>query len=446
MMDFELRAKKIQKENDSRIQEAKRKRDREAKLKEEQMRREQELAEKANQLKLKLQQEEELRIEAENLRLQKNGGINFELSQLVPYLIENGEDDKVILPESCLAALNQQDAFSRGPLFFEISCTNCNDIVTHCGVREFSAVEGTIGLPPKLLYSLSRNSDANISKLGLIAISYTLLPKITLAKFKSYSENFFQISHIKRVLEDNLKLHSTLTTGDILNIWFRGKSYAFSVAEVQPQNSGTLFDTDVEIEFVSHSNTKDPSDSTLSSSMPPSLSAPQQPPVHANSSSKPNASTASALNPISSFTPSSAGYRLSAPSVKPAQSQFEPRLESVANSHADNAVDYKSYVIPSKLVPEPSADTDEGVVQIRLRVPTGASISRRFLESSKLLEVFYFASSSLMVPPVQVRLSVTGTSGQRMYALEDDSCDGGNMTLSAVGFQKREMIIVSIAS
>ena len=81
----------------------------------------------------------------------------------------------LLLAWAVAAALNEldsQNAFSRGVLLFEISDEFSNS--THCGVREFSAAEGTIGLPPKVINSLLSHhgqGGLNESRSSLICTS-----------------------------------------------------------------------------------------------------------------------------------------------------------------------------------------------------------------------------------------------------------------------------------
>lgn len=222
MIDLDLRSSRFDKDQQKRRDEAKRKKAKEVELQKEQARREAELAARAAQRRDELEQAEiakQLSIDAENML---TGGVKFS-HNLKPYLIE-GEDDKVILPEACLTELTQQDAFGRGALSFQLShaisglMTEDNRI-THCGVREFSAPEGSIGIPPKVLASITAG---DIATLNALQIKFVLLPKCTFAKLQPKHNNFIEVGPVKQCLEENLRFHTTLSVGDQLTVWYRG--------------------------------------------------------------------------------------------------------------------------------------------------------------------------------------------------------------------------------
>lgn len=143
------------------------------------------------------------------------GGVTF-YRELRPYRIE-GYDDKVILPEESLKALTEEDAFV-GAMLFNIQC---NGKASHCGVREFSAKEGTIGLPPKILDTMKckEYSDLELHSLTVL-IKYVRLSKCTFIKLQPKLNRFFEVGPVKQTLEDNLRFHSTMTVGDELTIWY----------------------------------------------------------------------------------------------------------------------------------------------------------------------------------------------------------------------------------
>ena len=65
------------------------------------------------------------------------------------------------LPVSALQALNLTSAMEHGPLTFELdtaAAAGGSTVLgrTHAGVAEFVAEEGTVGLPPKSVLSLTK--------------------------------------------------------------------------------------------------------------------------------------------------------------------------------------------------------------------------------------------------------------------------------------------------
>lgn len=220
MIDIDLRSSRFEKEQQKRREDAKKRRAKEEDFKQEQLKREREQEALAIKRREQFEEAEAARLlkEAEEQRI--TGGIAFTF-HLRPYIID-GEDDKVILPETCLSNLNQQDAFGRGALTFQLKRNGgLGDAVTHCGVREFSANEGTIGIPKKVFDSLSLDIDSDLSE--AVTIKYVILPKCKYAKLRPKYNNFFDVGPVKQCLEENLRCHTTLSAGDILTVWYRGK-------------------------------------------------------------------------------------------------------------------------------------------------------------------------------------------------------------------------------
>lgn len=82
-----------------------------------------------------------------------------------------------------------------------------------------------------------------------INLRYKKLTKCKYLKLLPLNLNFFDVNSIKKVLEGNLKSHSTITLSDILTIWNRGMKYKFKIIQLLPEESCSLYNTDVEIEF-----------------------------------------------------------------------------------------------------------------------------------------------------------------------------------------------------
>ena len=150
-MEFSSRVSKFEKEAEKRKRMAK-----EKIRKEEVARRRQEKVEKErHEVALRRkeeserQQEEEEKKQREENRL--TGGVKFE--KAFKAVLVEGEDDKVVLPQSILEDLMGQNALDHGPMLFRIwTFTNSSSMpkATHCGVREFTADEGTVQVPRKV--------------------------------------------------------------------------------------------------------------------------------------------------------------------------------------------------------------------------------------------------------------------------------------------------------
>lgn len=216
MIDLDLRSSRLEKDQQKRLDDARKKRAKEAQQQREHIRREEEMTKRAVQRRAEQEQAEMEKQIAEEDERRITGGIRFS-HQLKPYEIE-GEDDKVILPEECLTELTQQDAFGRGALTFQLCFKASSNKETHCGVREFSAPAGTIGIPKKVIDSL----DTDIADISLLSIKFVLLPKCTFAKLQPKHNTFIEVGPVKQCLEENLRFHTSLTVGDQLTVWYRG--------------------------------------------------------------------------------------------------------------------------------------------------------------------------------------------------------------------------------
>lgn len=264
-MEFTTRESKFEKEQKARREALKKK-----KLEEERKKRAFEAREAEQEaLRQKRREEEEVRKEeAERVRLEDEaltGGVSFIVGGLSAYPID-GEDDKVILPESCLVDLSNLDVFGKGPVQLRLSKKDGK--YTHVGIREFSAPAGKIGLPEKVVFTLTggkmkeeiyegydemdegeRNSALQSSLEGVLSAKYVTMPKVTYAKLQPLHNSFSQVKLVKDMLEENLRFHSTLSVGDLLTVWYRGVPHSLRVCEAKPEEFGSLVDTDVTIDL-----------------------------------------------------------------------------------------------------------------------------------------------------------------------------------------------------
>lgn len=218
--------------------------------------------------------------EADQIR---TGGIRYKES-LLP-VIADGEGDKVLLPPSALEALSQQDAVGMGPMLFELTCTTPDQAgetttsvcrTTHAGVLEFVADEGTIGLPRKVVLSLlgaaaqqvpfhsstdkeqqlarerrdevhggtttneteEKTSRPPVDGLNSVTVRYVRLAKAKFARVVPETVGLSQVSELRAMLEHNMRNHATLTVGDRLSVWRRGKEFSMKVRASFPWEWG----------------------------------------------------------------------------------------------------------------------------------------------------------------------------------------------------------------
>ena len=217
--------------------------------------------------------------------LARTAGVSYKQSLLA--VTADGEGDKILLPPSALESLSGQDAVSLGPMLFELTCTfdqppasaveeknasspqsgrtptaaaaaaaTTTTRTTHAGVLEFVADEGTVGLPRKVVLSLlgataqqvplrqdegdkssgdGGEGDATAAKrpvvdgLGAVVVRYVRLAKATFARVIPETVGLSQVSELRAMLENNMRNHATLTVGDHLSVWRRGKEFSMKV-------------------------------------------------------------------------------------------------------------------------------------------------------------------------------------------------------------------------
>uniref|UniRef100_A0A7C9EI37 C2H2-type domain-containing protein n=1 Tax=Opuntia streptacantha TaxID=393608 RepID=A0A7C9EI37_OPUST len=256
-MDFELRRarEKLQREQKERKEKAKLKLERERKAKEEaaRLRDALEAVQRARRLDVAQAQLKAEQQMAESLL--SGGGIVFSLIlDAVPY---PGIGDKIKLPPSCFTALSDQGAFDKGPVYFRLSVAVqevSSDVgakeshsVTHSGVLEFTAEEGTVALPPHVWSNLF---GSELPMAALVEVQYVRLPKGSYAKLQPEEPGFFDVPNHKAVLETTLRQHATLSQDDTITVRHGGLTFKLHVLELKPSSSVSVLETDIEVDIV----------------------------------------------------------------------------------------------------------------------------------------------------------------------------------------------------
>lgn len=409
-MDFDRYDSKFQKEQKKRQDEAKRKRDQEVKLQREHDARQRELALIAEQRR---QDEENRRVqaeleEAEEMRL--TGGIRCK-HNLIPYAIDTKHetaDDKILLPEECLTELSNQDVFGRNVVIFKIS--GSNGLVTHGGVREFSAPPGHVGLPKKVLECLGDD----ISKLETIEIKYILLPKCSYVKLRPKLNRFFEVQPVKRCLEENLLQHTTLTVGDLITVWYRGVAHPMIVVEMKPEQAGSLKDTDIEVDL-------DLSEEFQKKSAVPAVTSSSSASAAASLGNDAIAAQSLPLPPTPAYTLGRADTSL-------------PLVRQLSQS------------LLSRYILEPEPDTSlepSMILQAKIRLPNGKTVVRKFSHSSLLIQVFLFIQQELALDDdAAMKLQLSRRIEPRTWTVSDKTSE---QSLSEVGLAvKSEALIATL--
>ncbi|OIW04145.1 hypothetical protein TanjilG_00705 [Lupinus angustifolius] len=258
-MDFELRRarEKLEKEQKERKEKARLKVQKEKKAKEESLK--QREAIEASQ--------RSRRIDASNAQLKADqemqesllagrGIVFYRLLEAVPF---QGGGDKIKLPPSCFTELSDQGAFDKGPLYFQLSLVHAEGSsvtqgnyrdkqgTTHSGVLEFTADDGSVGIPPHVWNNLF--SEGSIES-PLVEVRYVWLPKGTYAKLQPERVGFSDLPNHKAILETSLRQHATLSRGDILTVNYGELAYKLRVLELKPSSTVSVLETDIEVDIV----------------------------------------------------------------------------------------------------------------------------------------------------------------------------------------------------
>ncbi|KAG8381854.1 hypothetical protein BUALT_Bualt05G0016000 [Buddleja alternifolia] len=110
------------------------------------------------------------------------------------------------------------------PLLFQIESYN-DEIVSHCGVLEFEAEEGSIYLPEWMM----KNLKLQEGDLAIILIAAML--KGGYIKLQPHKTSFIEVSDPRAVLEKTLRSFTCLTRGDTIMVTHNKKEFYIDVLE-----------------------------------------------------------------------------------------------------------------------------------------------------------------------------------------------------------------------
>ncbi len=144
-------------------------------------------------------------------------------------------------------------------MLFRLSSTVDNRM-THCGVLEFTADEGTCYIPFWMMQNLL------IEEGSVITVTNVSLPKATLIKLQPQSVDFLEISNPRAVLEHALRNFSCVTKGDVIQVPYNSRNYHLALKEVQPQDAACIIETDCNVEFDAPVGYKEPNYKAMSAS------------------------------------------------------------------------------------------------------------------------------------------------------------------------------------
>jgi len=244
--------------------------------------------------------------------------------------------DKILLPPSAFDTLARLNVDY--PMLFQLQSSD-KGTLTHCGVLEFTAEEGSIFIPFWMMQNLL------ITEGSLITVTNASLPKATFVKLQAQHVDFLEISNPRAVLEHALRNFSCVTKGDVICVPYNSKNYHFELKEVKPKDAACIIETDCNVDFDAPVGYKDPA------------------PLGSNSSNNSNEdsdlkSITNGLETAGSETDGTSTYeKKSKPKgiqivdgkiIRPDDSQQQQRLQSdsftVAERIGENGVQKTSYI------------------------------------------------------------------------------------------------------
>uniref|UniRef100_A0A7S2A2U1 Uncharacterized protein n=1 Tax=Trieres chinensis TaxID=1514140 RepID=A0A7S2A2U1_TRICV len=175
--------------------------------------------------------------------------------------------DKILLPPSAFDTLARLQVDY--PMLFRLESPQ-KGTLTHCGVLEFTAEEGSCYIPFWVMQNLLIEEGA------VITITNVSLPKATFVKLRPQHVDFLEITNPRAVLEHALRNFSCVTKGDVICVPYNDRNYHFELMEVKPQDAACIIETDCNVDFDAPVGYKDPSEVKGSANSPPPSSAGSQ--------------------------------------------------------------------------------------------------------------------------------------------------------------------------
>jgi len=148
--------------------------------------------------------------------------------------------DKILLPPSAFDSLARLQVDY--PMLFRLESSD-KGTMTHSGVLEFTAEEGSCYIPFWMMQNLLIEEGA------LLTITNVSLPKATFVKLQPQHVDFLEISNPRAVLEHALRNFSCVTKGDVICVPYNSRNYHFELREVKPADAACIIETDCNVDF-----------------------------------------------------------------------------------------------------------------------------------------------------------------------------------------------------
>jgi hypothetical protein len=136
----------------------------------------------------------------------------------------------------------REDIIGDEPLMFKITSLNGKSI--YVGMHD-SIIDDKCYCHYRILQELfiDENSEVNLEVIKL--------PKGNKVKIQPSNKDFLEIEDFKSVLEHNLvQNYNVISKGSNITIEHQSKLYDLQIIELEPQDAVSLFNTDIEVEFI----------------------------------------------------------------------------------------------------------------------------------------------------------------------------------------------------
>lgn len=157
--------------------------------------------------------------------------------------------DKILLPPSAFDTLARLQVDY--PMLFRLESSD-KGTLTHSGVLEFTAEEGSCYIPFWMMQNLLIEEGA------VISVTNVSLPKATFVKLQPQHVDFLEITNPRAVLEHALRNFSCVTKGDLICFPYNNKNYHFELKEVKPKDAACIIETDCNVDFDAPVGYKEP--------------------------------------------------------------------------------------------------------------------------------------------------------------------------------------------
>mmetsp|Transcript_30714 Transcript_30714/g.60045 ORF Transcript_30714/g.60045 Transcript_30714/m.60045 type:complete len:418 (-) Transcript_30714:288-1541(-) len=353
-LEFDRSASRLKAEQKARLDKERKKREADRRAAAEVQAKLNAMEEQAKERRIQQAEEEARQREEQEEQERRTGGVEWkETLVAAPLASEKGGGDRITLPVSALSGLEFKGAMEvRGPMHFELTTEHGGR--THGGVLEFTAEDGTVGLPPKVAQCLAAVTSNDETPEGgynsRVTATYVRLEKGTFVSLQPRTREFatamgsvrgssvpvydpvrgkWVLPGLEGILHSTLQPLCALTLGDTVQVTHGNAVFDLDVVQLEPSQAVSLIDTDIQVELTASKEELD------------HLQAQQQ-------------AEADAV-------------------------QRRAAREEQAAARTQNAA--------ARLTDEPEAGA-EGVVAIAIRLPDGQRFTRRVLRTSPVQELF----------------------------------------------------------